>query len=145
MEKKLSEYRARKQAEFGKTCRTLSRPSSTKRPHVLVAWWRRFTNYVIKSSAYEATVTKLKALPVVGKPFILKMLLWLLLFGLFVELEFGIVYVVLSFFVIIYYNTSTKKRGKNELSAYSVFNKDFERLDGTFTAEQFEKELTHRM
>ena len=35
------------------------------------------------------------------------------------------------------------KRGPRELSAYSVFNAGMERLDGTFTSEQWEKELMY--
>ena len=38
---------------------------------------------------------------------------------------------------------SPKKDG--ELSAYSVFNPNCEQLEGTFTAEQFERELLHKM
>ena len=33
--------------------------------------------------------------------------------------------------------------GDNAPSAYSVFNDNCERLDGTFTAEQFEKQMRH--
>jgi hypothetical protein len=33
------------------------------------------------------------------------------------------------------------ERDTNHLSAYSVFNRNCERIDGTFTAEQLEKEL----
>ena len=35
------------------------------------------------------------------------------------------------------------RRGPRELSAYSVFNENMERLDGTFTSEQWEKELRY--
>ena len=40
-----------------------------------------------------------------------------------------------------YRNTRTGPRQRNTLSAYSVFNPNQERIDGTFTTEQFEKEL----
>eukprot|EP00188_Purpureofilum_apyrenoidigerum_P002745 Plantae.Rhodophyta-Purpureofilum_apyrenoidigerum.ctg28046.p1 GENE.Plantae.Rhodophyta-Purpureofilum_apyrenoidigerum.ctg28046~~Plantae.Rhodophyta-Purpureofilum_apyrenoidigerum.ctg28046.p1 ORF type:complete len:128 (-),score=4.42 Plantae.Rhodophyta-Purpureofilum_apyrenoidigerum.ctg28046:96-479(-) len=36
------------------------------------------------------------------------------------------------------------RRGSTEKSAYSVFNKDCERLPGQLTAEQFEDEIRHK-
>ncbi|XP_071080556.1 SAYSvFN domain-containing protein 1-like [Haliotis cracherodii] len=82
------------------------------------------------------------------KPFfstetILKVLLWFLLWGVFVELGFGAVYFIVSLSIILYRNTRTGPKRDGNLSAYSVFNPNCERLDGTFTAEQFEKELRH--
>jgi hypothetical protein len=72
---------------------------------------------------------------------ILKILLWFVLFGIFIKLEFGLVYLVTSLLVIIYLNTRKTKRKTKEISAYSVFNPNLERIDGTFTAEQMEKNL----
>ncbi|XP_067681114.1 SAYSvFN domain-containing protein 1-like [Haliotis asinina] len=74
---------------------------------------------------------------------ILKIILWFLLWGVFVELGFGAVYFIVSISIILYRNTRTGPRRDGRLSAYSVFNPNCERLDGTFTAEQFEKELRH--
>ncbi|XP_069464856.1 SAYSvFN domain-containing protein 1 [Ambystoma mexicanum] len=79
------------------------------------------------------------------KPLLLKFLLWLVLLGLFVELEFGLVYFVLSMFYWIYEGTrgpGEKKSG--EKSAYSVFNPGCESIQGTLTAEQLERELQYR-
>ena len=36
-----------------------------------------------------------------------------------------------------------RRRQKGELSAYSVFNENMERIDGTFTAEQFEERMIY--
>nr|XP_033794953.1 SAYSvFN domain-containing protein 1 [Geotrypetes seraphini]XP_033794954.1 SAYSvFN domain-containing protein 1 [Geotrypetes seraphini]XP_033794955.1 SAYSvFN domain-containing protein 1 [Geotrypetes seraphini] len=78
-------------------------------------------------------------------PLILKFLLWLVLLGLFVELEFGLVYFVLSMFYWIYEGTrSPRERKMGEKSAYSVFNPGCEAIQGTLTAEQFERELQYR-
>ena len=74
---------------------------------------------------------------------ILKFLLWLLLWLLFSEYQFGFVYFISSLIVIVYFNTRTGPQDRRELSAYSVFNPNFERIDGTLTAEQFEKELLY--
>ncbi|XP_048466217.1 SAYSvFN domain-containing protein 1 [Rhincodon typus] len=76
---------------------------------------------------------------------ILKFLLWLVLLGLFIELEFGLAFFVLSMFYWIYVGTrdpSKKKRG--EVSAYSVFNPGCKAIEGSLTAEQFERELQYR-
>ena len=74
----------------------------------------------------------------------LKILLWMLVWGFFIEVEFGLVYVVLSGLVLIVLSLrGGRKRGPGELSAYSVFNKDFVAIEGTLSAEQFEKELRY--
>ena len=50
---------------------------------------------------------------------------------------------MISLFYLIYANMRSGPKEEGQLSAYSVFNPNFERLEGTFTAEQFEKELRH--
>lgn len=75
----------------------------------------------------------------------LKFLLWLVLLGLFVELEFGLPYFVLSMFYWIYIGTrGPGERQNGEKSAYSVFNPGCEAIQGTLTAEQLERELQYR-
>lgn len=71
----------------------------------------------------------------------LKIGLWLCLWKFCIEIGFGAVYFVVSCSYLMYRNTGTGPRERGQLSAYSVFNPNQERLDGTFTAEQFEKEL----
>ena len=71
---------------------------------------------------------------------VLKFLLWIILLIIFIKLEFGIVYFVVSLLFLIYFNTSVRR--KSGLSAYSVFNPNLERLHGTLTPEQVEKSLT---
>ncbi|KAM3930543.1 SAYSvFN domain-containing protein 1 [Leptodactylus fuscus] len=76
---------------------------------------------------------------------VLKFLLWLVLLGLFVELEFGLAYFLLSMFYWLYEGTRRPGRRKEgERSAYSVFNPGCEAIQGTLTAEQFERELQYR-
>ncbi len=70
---------------------------------------------------------------------VLCFLLWATLYALFIKLEFGIVYFVVSLLVVIYLNTGRRKPGTK--SAYSVFNPNVERLQGQLTAEQLEKNL----
>ncbi|KAK2856048.1 hypothetical protein Q5P01_004783 [Channa striata] len=76
---------------------------------------------------------------------LLKVLLWLVLLGLFVELEFGLPFFVLSLFYWLYEGLrSPAAREPGELSAYSVFNPDCQPLLGSLTAEQLEGEMGYR-
>jgi hypothetical protein len=68
---------------------------------------------------------------------------WLTLFLIFLKLEFGAVFFVISVFVGICLNTRTRPRKKGEVSAYSVFNADCVSIDGTLKAEQFEREIRY--
>ena len=71
-------------------------------------------------------------------------LLWITLYVIFLKLQFGLVYLVVSALFGIYLNTRTRSKRPNEISAYSVFNKNCESIDGTLNAEQFERELLYR-
>lgn len=76
---------------------------------------------------------------------LLKVLLWLVLLGLFIELEFGLPFFVISLFYWIYEGLrSPAAREPGELSAYSVFNPDCQPLLGSLTAEQLEGEMGYR-
>uniref|UniRef100_A0A914Y6G1 SAYSvFN domain-containing protein n=1 Tax=Panagrolaimus superbus TaxID=310955 RepID=A0A914Y6G1_9BILA len=56
--------------------------------------------------------------------------------------QFGIVYFMFSAFLMLFLNLGSRKEG--ELSAYSVFNPNCERLLGQITAEQFERDMMIR-
>lgn len=73
----------------------------------------------------------------------LKSILWLLLLGFFIEIEFGVAFLITSFFYFMYAMMRGSRRKPWELSAYSVFNKNCERIEGTLGAEQFEQELRY--
>lgn len=66
---------------------------------------------------------------------------WVTLYIIAIELQFGIVFLMLSALLGIYLNTRTGPKNTNEISAYSVFNKNCESIDGTLKAEQFEREI----
>ena len=74
---------------------------------------------------------------------ILKLVLWLLLWGFFIEIEFGVVFLVLSALYFMYSSMSGSRRKAWEPSPYSVFNKNCEAIEGTLSAEQFERELRY--
>nr|XP_020459504.1 SAYSvFN domain-containing protein 1 [Monopterus albus] len=82
---------------------------------------------------------------VISNLMLLKVLLWLVLFGLFVELEFGLPFFVISLFYWMYEGLrSPAAREPGEMSAYSVFNPDCQPLLGSLTAEQLEGEMGYR-
>ncbi|KAG2467605.1 SMDC1 protein, partial [Polypterus senegalus] len=76
---------------------------------------------------------------------VLKVLLWLVLLGLFAELQFGLLFFLLSLFYWMYVGTrGPAERQSGEPSAYSVFNPGCRPIQGTLTAEQFEGELGYK-
>ncbi|XP_042886684.1 uncharacterized protein LOC122262656 [Penaeus japonicus] len=75
----------------------------------------------------------------------LKCVMWLILFKIFILIEFGAVFFIFSAFVFIWYNMRSEPKKKGEISAYSVFNPNCETIDGTLSAEQFEREILHKM
>ena len=87
-------------------------------------------------------LTKIENVPVISNVYFLYFLLWLIGYLLFLEFEFGIVYLTSSIIGVIFCNLG--KREKGTLSAYSVFNPNFERLEGTFTSDDFERTVLHR-
>ncbi|XP_071488947.1 uncharacterized protein [Diadema antillarum] len=79
-----------------------------------------------------------------GSELALKVILWCALFGLFVLFGFGTIFLILTLFYIIYANMRGEgEKRPGEKSAYSVFNPNCERIHGTYTAEQFEKEMLY--
>lgn len=73
----------------------------------------------------------------------LKLLLWLLLWRFFIEVQFGAVFFVCSALFFLFWSLRGSRRKPWEPSAYSVFNNDCEAIEGTLTAEQFERELRY--
>lgn len=71
----------------------------------------------------------------------LKLLFWILLWGFFIQIEFGTVFFFVSMFYWVYASMQADSRKAWEPSAYSVFNENCEAIDGTLNAEQFEREL----
>lgn len=71
------------------------------------------------------------------------LLIWMILFRVAIYVEFGVIYFILSLFFLIWRFGFRKhdNLSPEELSAYSVFNPACERLEGTFSAEDFERSL----
>lgn len=68
---------------------------------------------------------------------------WATCWMIAIELKFGVVYLLFSALFGVYFNTRTGPKRKNEVSAYSVFNKDCESIKGTLTGEQLAGEMIY--
>ncbi|XP_076226035.1 SAYSVFN motif domain containing 1 isoform X2 [Nomia melanderi] len=75
--------------------------------------------------------------------YLLCFLLWVILYVIAIEFEFGTVYLVLSMLIFIWINTHTRPKKPGELSAYSVFNPNCTAIEGTLEASQFEREIRY--
>ncbi|KAK9505645.1 hypothetical protein O3M35_009648 [Rhynocoris fuscipes] len=67
-------------------------------------------------------------------------ILWLLGLYIFINIGFAMLYVCISLLIFICENTRTMK-DNNEISAYSVFNKNCEQIEGTLDARQIDDEI----
>lgn len=76
-----------------------------------------------------------------GSSSLWKSVLWVCLWGFFVEIEFGTVFFIISILYVVYRTLGDSPRKPGELSAYSVFNEGFKAIDGTLTGEQFDREI----
>ncbi|KAL6978198.1 SAYSvFN domain-containing protein 1 [Sarracenia purpurea var. burkii] len=77
--------------------------------------------------------------------FTVSVVVWICLFWYSVYIEFGAIFFILSCFYVIWTNTRTRPRKPNEISAYSVFNPNCERIGGTLDAKQLESEMIYGM
>ncbi|KAL1512654.1 hypothetical protein ABEB36_002213 [Hypothenemus hampei] len=74
---------------------------------------------------------------------IILFLLWATVYVIFIQFQFGTVYLVVSAIIGMYLNTRTSPKKKNEISAYSVFNKNCESIDGTLDAEKMTRDMIY--
>ncbi|ETO32416.1 hypothetical protein RFI_04699 [Reticulomyxa filosa] len=71
---------------------------------------------------------------------LLHVILWLIgWFFVCYLLEFGVVYLMITIIYLIFTNLGKRKKG--ELSAYSMFNHNFEQITGTFDGEFYDNML----
>ncbi|KAM4712894.1 SAYSvFN domain-containing protein 1 [Anableps anableps] len=164
MEQKLADFRARRQAEKGmKKCEAAapqpreqrggdpavqsdssqqSEESETNQTAISSSQRRDCRDWLLDSTLGRWFASRQLVL---SNIMLLKVLLWLVLLGLFVELEFGLPFFVISLFYWLYEGLrSPEPRKPGELSAYSVFNPDCQPLLGSLTAEQLEGEMGYR-
>ena len=60
---------------------------------------------------------------------------------IFIYYGFGMVFFAISILGVIVWNTTTGRRDGNTLSAYSVFNKNFQRLEGDVDPQALNQQL----
>ncbi|XP_074269912.1 uncharacterized protein LOC141592920 [Silene latifolia] len=66
-------------------------------------------------------------------------ILWFMLAPVAHRYELGPIYIIATGFLLIFKNLGRRKEG--ELSAYSIFNKDFKELPGTFNADRVDRDI----
>jgi hypothetical protein len=74
---------------------------------------------------------------------ILFVLFWSFFFKICRENEFMTIFVILTTIMLIFYNLDFSEK-KSNISAYSVFNKNFEKIAGTFTPDDLLNEMNIR-
>jgi hypothetical protein len=75
--------------------------------------------------------------------FVSRLLIWSVMGSYAYQYELGPVFVLCSLFWLMFTNLSNDKKRKDGFSAYSVFNKNFEQLPGTFDAAQVDRNIRH--
>lgn len=147
VEEKLLKFRKQKSKEYQTHVKTSYRTTQSRGFYIIPPFLTRacgkIDNWLQNNEKIQKISEKCKKIPILNNPRLMKIFVWLLLFGFFCSIEFGVIFILLSGFYAIYINTGTSKRSKDEKSAYSVFNPNCERINGTLTAEQFEKEIRH--
>lgn len=160
MEKKLAQYRAKKKREAAiaeakgrikshlKSFFALRRRPMTEPPKdVLVPASNEETEPFIPepddgvSDTSSAVCDEPSFTTIDIVTYLLYFALWVTLYAIFIKLQFGAVYFIVSALVGMYLNTRTRPKKPNEISAYSVFNENVESIDGTLTAEQLQREM----
>jgi len=148
MEAKLAEFRRQKHAEFTSN-KAKNNPLSPKyiptaknRENAFVAFIHRVFRLLATFTIVQKFLAKIEGVPVISNVYFLYFVLWITGYLLFLEHGFGIVYLTSSIIGVIFCNLGTREEGT--LSAYSVFNPNFERLQGTFSSDDFERNVLHR-
>ena len=96
---------------------------------------------IISNFLIELGVFLLKFLSTVSAKTWLRIALWTFLWKLFIYIEFGSLFIIVTLFAAVFGNLGQKEAG--DLSGYSVFNKGFKTLLGQSTGQQFDNEIRH--
>mmetsp|Transcript_35472 Transcript_35472/g.33651 ORF Transcript_35472/g.33651 Transcript_35472/m.33651 type:complete len:195 (-) Transcript_35472:319-903(-) len=97
---------------------------------------------ILAPKLLELSLFILKSLTFISLRSYIAIFLWCSILALFVYVEFGSFFIIITLFGLIFSNLSEGKSG--DLSAYSVFNKGFTTLLGQSTGQQFDNEIRHR-
>lgn len=135
MDKDLEKYRASRAEKYRETRRSMWKPSFSLQGIKM----SNFTTWFGLNAADDTDQKNEKMW--FWFILLLKFLFWILLWGFFIQIEFGTVFFFISMFYWVYVSMQVGTRKPWEPSAYSVFNENCEAIDGTLNAEQFEREL----
>lgn len=101
----------------------------------------RFPSLFTSSSTIESNnVEESEESSMNWKIIILKFFIWLTLLVIFIRLEFGVIYFIISLLYLMWSSLDSRRR-RNHLSAYSVFNPNCEKIQGTFSGEDYDRQL----
>ena len=145
MEEKLEEFRARRAKDKQRVMESKD-PSQVPSQKIELLNTKTVNDFVDTTDIDEGEtecgyVTRI-LIKLYSFNFLLKVALWTCLFFFFIQIGFGAVYFIVSMTFLMIYSMKNKRKSY-EPSAYSVFNKNFEKIDGTFTAEQFERQMIY--
>ena len=73
-----------------------------------------------------------------------KLLIWMCLLCMCIQQEVASIYIVLTGFVLIDLNLGNEKKQGSRVSAYSVYNENWEAIDGSLKAEHFERDILYK-
>ena len=144
MEEKLAEFRQRNgQKKTSRQWREIFAGLTLRSPFSRSASSQATAHEPKHTDEDETEEEETEVVPVTSwQVFVMKMLVWLTLLVIFVRLEFAMIYLILSLLYLIWSNLGAGRR-RGQLSAYSVFNPNLEKIQGTFSGEDYDRQLRH--
>ena len=76
--------------------------------------------------------------------FIFFFIFWIYFFKICYQNEFMMIFIILTSILLIFFNLDFSQKKPGSVSAYSVFNKNFEKIAGTFTPDDLLNEMNIR-
>ena len=147
MEAKLAEFRRRHaQNNTSRQWREIFAALASRSPWSRSASSQTTANEPKQQVEDEAEEEETEAVPETSRQvLVMKMLVWLTLLVIFIRLEFALIYLIISLLYLIWSSLGSgrRRRRRDELSAYSVFNPNLEKIQGTFSGEDYDRQLRH--
>jgi hypothetical protein len=95
------------------------------------------------SQSFLSTCTSF--LPYLFNRYTIILIVWCIVYYYFILIQFGSLYFLVSVIIFIFCNLNENSKSSNSLSAYSVFNDNYQSIHGSLSREQLESELSHSM
>ncbi|KAK9716233.1 hypothetical protein RND81_06G219800 [Saponaria officinalis] len=100
--------------------------------------WKRRLFYVLHDKLKFPDIVLMAIFSLSVKAWVFT-IVWFMLAPVAHRWEFGRLFIIATGFALIFMNLGRRKQG--ELSAYSIFNKDFRELPGTFNADRIDRDI----